>query len=319
MLLFRAVRRTLLSRVRPLNGLLGTSRTARCLLSTSSHARDPYDVLGVPRTASDKEIKAAYRKLAMRHHPDRNPGDREGAERRFKEVSEAYARLSGGGDGFAGGGGRGGRGFAGGGGGGGDFPGGGFSDADAERIFRDIFGGRGGFPGGGFPGGGGGFQQTQTEMFQGPGGRFRVRTTTVGPDGKRTVDERELPAGSSPFGFGFGFQGGPRGDGGSRRQMSREEQEQVERMRQQAMQQAQEQMRKMAKEAARALGRAAAEAAKRKARETANSLFGSLADRISSLADRLGVPGRRSPEQPGPRGASSRRDNEPPGRRGGRG
>jgi molecular chaperone DnaJ len=55
--------------------------------------RDYYDVLGVSRTASDKEIKAAYRKLARKHHPDVNPGDKS-AEERFKELSEAFAVLS---------------------------------------------------------------------------------------------------------------------------------------------------------------------------------------------------------------------------------
>lgn len=53
---------------------------------------DPYTVLGVPRTADAAEIKAAYRKLALKYHPDRNPGDA-AAEERFKELSEAYATL----------------------------------------------------------------------------------------------------------------------------------------------------------------------------------------------------------------------------------
>ena len=55
--------------------------------------RDYYEVLGVARTASEQEIKSAYRKLALTYHPDRNPGDR-AAEEKFKEAAEAYSVLA---------------------------------------------------------------------------------------------------------------------------------------------------------------------------------------------------------------------------------
>ena len=55
--------------------------------------RDYYEVLAVAKTASQQEIKSAYRKIAVRDHPDKNPGDKE-AEERFKEAAEAYAVLS---------------------------------------------------------------------------------------------------------------------------------------------------------------------------------------------------------------------------------
>jgi len=55
--------------------------------------KDPYEILGVSRTATPEEIKQAYRRLAKKHHPDRNPQDRKGAEQRFKEIQAAYEVL----------------------------------------------------------------------------------------------------------------------------------------------------------------------------------------------------------------------------------
>jgi molecular chaperone DnaJ len=55
--------------------------------------RDYYDILGVSKNASDSELKKAFKKLAMKHHPDRNPDDDSAAEK-FKEAAEAYDVLS---------------------------------------------------------------------------------------------------------------------------------------------------------------------------------------------------------------------------------
>lgn len=56
-------------------------------------AKDYYQVLGVPRNATEEDIKKAYRKLAMQYHPDRNPGREEWANERFKEINEAFGVL----------------------------------------------------------------------------------------------------------------------------------------------------------------------------------------------------------------------------------
>ena len=56
--------------------------------------RDYYEVLGVKKGADDAEIKKAYKRLAMKYHPDRNAGDKVGAEQKFKEVRKAYDVIS---------------------------------------------------------------------------------------------------------------------------------------------------------------------------------------------------------------------------------
>ena len=57
-------------------------------------SEDYYEILGVPRNATQQDIKSAYRKLTRVHHPDVNPEDREGASERFKKIGQAYECLS---------------------------------------------------------------------------------------------------------------------------------------------------------------------------------------------------------------------------------
>lgn len=114
--------------------------------------KDYYEILGVDRNATQDEIKKAYRKLALKYHPDRNPDNKE-AEEKFKEAAEAYDVLGDadkrakydrfGHQAFEGAGG---------------FSGGGFTMDDIFSRFEDIFSGGGGFDGGfgSFFGGGGG-------------------------------------------------------------------------------------------------------------------------------------------------------------------
>lgn len=64
------------------------------MASANINSDDYYEVLGVPRNATEKEIKRAYRKLAVKHHPDKNPNDAKAAEERFKLIGEAYEALS---------------------------------------------------------------------------------------------------------------------------------------------------------------------------------------------------------------------------------
>ena len=131
--------------------------------------RDYYEVLGVSKTASEDEIKKAYRQIAIKYHPDRNPGDKE-AEEKFKEAAEAYNVLH---DpqkrqqydqfGFNG-------------------PmGGGFEDFGASmnlddifQMFGDVFGGRG-FSG--FGGGFGGGRSSRRQQHRGTDLRLKVKLT----------------------------------------------------------------------------------------------------------------------------------------------
>ena len=132
--------------------------------------RDYYEVLGVDKKASEDEIKKAYKKLAIKYHPDRNPGDKE-AENKFKEAAEAYSVLSDkdkrarydqfGPEGVDGMGGAGGSGA------------GGFSMDDIFSMFGDIFGGHG--FGSAFGGGFGGGGRQAERVYRGSDLRVKVK------------------------------------------------------------------------------------------------------------------------------------------------
>ena len=186
--------------------------------------KDLYGVLGVERTADDKKLKSAYRKLAKKYHPDANPGDKD-AEQKFKDVGEAYAILS---DpekrklydqfGYAAFDGSG-AGQAGGAGGPGGYqyyssgPGGyqsfHFSGQDAEDLFRSMFGdmfggsGRTGSYGGGFSGssgfGGFGFDDFDDggQSFGGRTGRRAARQQSLDLTSSLTVSFRDAALGAT--------------------------------------------------------------------------------------------------------------------------
>jgi molecular chaperone DnaJ len=132
---------------------------------------DYYDILGISKGASDAEIKKAYRKKAIKYHPDKNPGNEE-AEAMFKKAAEAYEVLRDsqkrarydqyGHQAFDGSGG---------------FGGGGMNMDDIFSQFGDIFGGAFGGGGGGFSGFGGGFGGGGQRRVKGSNLRIRVKLT----------------------------------------------------------------------------------------------------------------------------------------------
>ena len=121
--------------------------------------RDYYEVLGLEKNASSQDIKKAYRKLAIKFHPDKNPGNKE-AEEKFKEAAEAYSILSNsekrsrydqfGHQGISGN-----SGF-----------GGGMNMEDIFESFGDIFGGFGGF---------GGRSSSRSRILRGSNLRIRIK------------------------------------------------------------------------------------------------------------------------------------------------
>lgn len=150
-------------------------------------AKDYYQILGVTKGTSDEnELKKAYRKLAMKWHPDKNPDNKEAAEKKFKEISEAYEVLSDpqkrevydkyGEEGLK-------EGF----GGMGSSGQGGFHPRAADDLFNEIFG----------------------NMFGGGGGGFGSGSFTRGGSGYEEMFGGSMPFGGMPSsGFG-GMNGGP--------------------------------------------------------------------------------------------------------------
>lgn len=192
--------------------------------------RDYYQILGVPKDANEDQIKKAYRKQAMKWHPDKNPDNKAEAEAKFKDISEAYAVLSDkekrrifdqvGEEGLKGG-------MPQGGGGGGGFPGGGaqfsFDQKAADDIFRSFFGGGG--PGGfsfSFGGGGSGSDEDEDmESAGGFGGFPGFGGMRMGGGGRQRMGGMGGMGGMSGMGGfpgmgGMGSMGGMGGMGGGR-------------------------------------------------------------------------------------------------------
>lgn len=170
------------------------------------HSDNPYDVLNVHKTSTPDEIKKAFKKLAIEHHPDKTAGDKQ-KEEQFKKINEAYSILS---DpqkretydrfGIVDPTQRGGQ--------------------NIDEILRSMFGGGGGFPGGGFPGGGG---------FHGGMGPGMAASMGGGPGGFSFVfmngdEDAGGFTGGHPFGDIFGQffgGGGDSGDGHRHQTMER--------------------------------------------------------------------------------------------------
>lgn len=154
-----------------------------------SQRKDYYKILGLTKSATDSEIKKAYRKLALQYHPDKNDGDAK-AEAKFKEVGEAYAILS-----------------------------------DPQKKSRydsgvDLDGGMGGMNGGGFDMGGVDVNDIFMQMFGGGmgggmggmGGGARFSSAGGFPGGGAGFSAGGFPGAS--FGGAGGFPGGGRRGGG---------------------------------------------------------------------------------------------------------
>lgn len=157
--------------------------------------KDFYAVLGVPETASAKEIKKAYRRLAREHHPDKNAGDPE-AERRFKEVQEAYDVL-------------------------GDEA----RRKEYDGLRKNPYGGGAeGFGASGFGGFSGGGRNGGTRYYQTPDGTYvRVETSGAGPDGGFVFNDGGFGGVGDVFSqfFGGGAENGSPFERGASRRSSR--------------------------------------------------------------------------------------------------